>query len=135
MRKLSQKIVVTAALLALAAPFADADAHPAGKNGAGKESGKHSPQTMMMHQMMREMHGCMQQQMSHMQADPRHDGGMMDKQVMRQRMMTMMRSCMDQMSKGGMKMDGMPGGGMHGHGKGAAGDGKAGHSHGGKGGR
>ncbi len=135
MRKLSQKIVVTAALLALAAPFAGADAHPAGKEGTGKESGKHSPQTMMMHQMMREMHGCMQQQMSHMQAGPGHDGGMMDKQAMRQRMMTMMRGCMDQMSKGGMKMDGMPGGGMHGHGKGAADDGKAGHSHGGKGGR
>ncbi len=84
-----------------------ATAHP--QKGDGHKSD--SPQRQMMHQMMRDMHGCMQQRMKTMSAAKADGAGQMDRSAMRMRMMEMMKGCMAEMEK-------MPhgGGAMGGHG-------------------
>ncbi len=103
----SRKVLMAALLLGLGGgTMAIAEAHP----GKGGDHESDSPQRQMMHQMMRQMHGCMQQRMEDMSGH-KTDGGQMDRMAMRAQMMEMMKGCMAEMEK-------MPhaGGAMDGHG-------------------
>ncbi len=109
--------------------LAVAEAHP-GKSGDDKSG---SPQQRMMHQMMRQMHGCMQQRMTGMSADAAGKDGHMDRSAMRARMMEMMKGCMAEMKNrphADGAMDGHGGAGHKGgHDRNGAGHGADGHKH------